>query len=259
MASYPKLLPSIEIDSTCDVLAYVLGGAQTADIPDAVYDTILEVCAALQTKLQAVSATFSVTVSNRGIVVITNTAAAWTINWAGTDTALRDLLGFAGTETVLGAGPYVLTATKRHLFGWYSPVPVEYPGRRRRIARRYQETDSASVSIIASSTTHEYIDFLFDSCLEHQVEPGAATTADDGYGSTTNWSLRTFGDFWEYVAALEFRYYEDADDGTVAAPGTEGTDYLACVRTDATDELEIEQVDPNGYTYFSVRLPVKVV
>lgn len=259
MASYPKLLPRIEIDSTCDVLAYGLGGAKTADIPDAVYDSILEVCAALETKLKVVSATFSVTVSNRGIVVITNSAASWTVTWGSTDTALRDLLGFAGTETVQGAGPYVLTATRRHLYGWYSPVPVEYPGRRRRIARRYQETDGAAVSIVASSTTHEYIDLLFDACLEAQLEPESGTTADDGYGSTVDWTDRTFGDFWEYVAALEFRYYEDADLGTVAAPGTKGTDYLECVRTDATDELEFEQVDPNGYTYFSVRLPVKVV
>jgi hypothetical protein len=259
MASYPKLLPQVTIDSTCDVFAYSLSGARTADIPDATYDTILEVCAALEVKLKVVSADFSVTVSSRGFVVISNSSTSWTVTWGSTDVALRDLLGFVGTETVTGAGPYVLTATKRHLRGWYSPVPVEYPGRRRRIARRYQETDDGDVSIIASATTHQYLDLLFDACLEPQLEPGQATTADDGYGSSIDWTSRTFGDFWAYVAALKFRYYEDAENGTVAAPGTEGTHYLECVRTDATDELEFEQVDPNGYTYFSVRLPVKVV
>jgi hypothetical protein len=262
--SWPKLLQSVEIGANNDRLGYTLGGAQTATMDQAAYDTIIEALINLKAKLVAVSATFNTDVDYRGIVTIANTVA-WVINWATTDDGLEDLLGFSGAEAVVdvgggGAGPFVLTATSRHLYGWYSPVGVEYPGIRRRISRRVQETDAGGASIIASSTVHQYIDLLFDACLEGHLDPIAAHAAgaiDDGYGGTIDWEDRDYTTWWEDVAAKEFRYYEDASMGTVAAPGTEGVAFLECVRLD--QELVFDQVDASGYTYFSVRLPVKVV
>lgn len=259
--SWPKLLQTVEITASNNTLGYTLAGAQTRSIAVATYATILEVLANLDTQL---AGTFAVAVNYRGIVTISNTVA-WVINWGTTDTALQDLLGFAGTEAVVdvgggGAGPFLLTATKRHQYGWYSPVGVEYPGIRRRLPRRVQETDAGGASIISSATVHQYIDLLFDACLEGHLDPIAAAAAgaiDDGYGGTIDWEGRDFETWWVDVAAKKFRYYEDASLGTVAAPGTEGTTYLECVWLD--QELVFEQVDGGGYTYFSVRLPVKVV
>lgn len=251
---YPKLLQPVEITASNNTLGYNLGGATTKDIVVATYPTVIEVLANLDTQL---GGTFVVAVDYRGIVTITNTAA-WTVTWGTTDAGLQALLGFTGAETVQHVGAdYILTATKRHLYGWYAPVPVEYPGIRRMLPRRVQRTDAAGASMIASSSTHREIDLLFDACLEPQLEPTEATTADDGYGGTIDWTDRTFVDWWEDVAAKEWRYYEEADDGTVAAPGTEGVEYLVCVRL-GTDFIQ-EQVDGSGYTYFAVRFTAAVV
>lgn len=258
MTYYPKLLQSVEVIASNNTLGYTLAGAQTRSITVAEYDTMIEVLTNLDTQL---AGTFTVTVNYRGIVVIKNTVS-WTINWGTTDTGLRDLLGYAGSESVVdegggGAGPFSLTATKRHLKGWYSPVPVEYPGIKRRLPRRVQRTEAGGASIITSSTTHKDIDLLFDACLETQLDPLRETTADDGYGGTIDWTDRTYTDWWEDVAARKFRYYEDASEGAVGSPGSEGNEFLTCVRLD--EELAFDQVDSGGYTYFSVRLPVAVV
>lgn len=249
--AYPKLLAEIVLDTALD-FAFGLGGAQTVSVPAATYDTILELAAALETVLQVIDATFVVEVSAGGIVTI-DCGSGWTEDWTNTDTDLAELLGFDGSEVVTDK---VLTASLRHLYGWYAPGGVEYPGRRRRVARRYQPTDAGDAAVWASSSTSTFLELTFDALLETQVEPSAAAVDDDGAGGTVDWTDRTFYDFWVYVAGRRFRFYEDADLGTVAAPGTTG-DYLVCVRTD--DESEPQQLDPEAYTYFRVVLPVQIV
>lgn len=254
----PKLLSEVVIDSTNQTFAFALppGTPQTVDIDAGRYDTILEVLANLKTKLQVVEATFDVQIalsSNKvGHIVISTSSVSWAADWANTDDALETLLGFGGTETVAS---YQLAAAKRHHHGWYSPVGVEYPSVRRRLMRAYQDTDDGDATAISSGSTHKYVDLLFDACLEGQLEPDEAGTMDNGYGHDDDWTDVTFIDFWVDVASKEFRYYPDAADGTVDVPGTRGTHYWKCVRTD--EEIELEQLDPDGYTWFAARLPVK--
>lgn len=248
----PKLLQEIVIDSTNDVFGFTLGGAQTATIAAGRYDTILEVLAELEDRLQDVDPTFTVAVSSLGIVSIA-CVNAWTVNWTTTDTALRLMLGYSATDAVTGSGPYTLTATNRHLYGWYAPVGVEYPGIRRRVARRYQETDDGSATAYASSATHRYVTLTFDALLEAHIEPEVGGVADDGAGGTVDWTGRTLLDFWVDIASKTFRYYADAATGTVSNPGA----YWELYRTD--DELEPEQLDPQSYTYFRVTLPCQII
>jgi hypothetical protein len=172
---------------------------------------------------------------------------------------MEDLLGFAGTEAVAGA-TNLPTGTLRHDYCWYSPVGVEYPGFSRRVARRYDPTDDGDADIHGSSATHKTVTLTFDALLEAHVEPDVAATegaVDDGAGGTLDCTGSSFYDFWVDAASARFRWYPDATDGTPDTPGTEGTDYYTCVRTD--EDSEPEQVDPDGYTYFRVRLPVQVV
>ena len=251
----PKCLAQITIDSTNDVLGYGLGGAQTADIADGTYDSILEVLAELEDKLQAVDATFAVTVSANGFVVITcNTA--FTASWAATDDALETLLGFAGTESVAGSGPYTLTATLRHRAAFYPPVGGNWPSDKRKKSVREQETDDGDMIQYASSSVHRYREILFSLLTYAQCENGG--TDSDGAGGSISWTGVTLLDFWEYVAGKKFRFYEDRSNGTVASPGTEGTDYVTC-RMLYREPWEPKQPDQCNFALFDVELEWKIV
>lgn len=252
---FPKFLQTIDIGANEDVFGYGLGGARTATLTHATYESILEVLIELQTKLRVVDATFVVAVSYLGIVSIT-CDNLWTSSWGTTDSNLKSLLGFAAETVQFTGGKYVLTAGKRHDYGFYSPVPVEYPARRYTKPRRVQRADNGDASIISSSTRQADVDLFFDLMLEGQIEPREATTLDDGYGGSIDWTDRTFLDWWDDVSAKKFRFYEHGNEGTVAAPGTEGAEYDTCVRLDTT--FQAEQVDSGGYTYFSVRLPLAI-
>lgn len=251
----PKLLAEITIDSTCDVFGYTLGGAQTAPMDADDYDTILEVGIELADKLTDDHADFSVAVSSNGIVTISNSSTAWTVNWGTTDAGLATLLGFGGTETVAGSGPYVLTATKRHRYGWYAPVGPRYGFDPRRIPRRAPELEDGDVDLYASDVTHRYRELSFSYLSEEQLTLGG--TDSDGKGSSVNWDSVTFRDFWEYIRDRPFRFYDDCADGTVANVGVEGTDYVTLKRLD--EELEARQNDRNSWAYWRVTMPTKVV
>ena len=250
--SYPKLLQEI-VTAEDLFFAFNFSGPQNVTVPAGTYSSILELCACLEVQLQAVLDTFSVVVSTHGIVTI-SAKSDWTVTWAGTDDELSNLLGFRKIEIV---ADMALVGSRRHRYGWYAPGGVAYPGRQRRIARFYRPTDSGGASVFAGSGTQTTITFFFDALLEAQVEPVAAGVADDGYGSSVDWTGVTYFDWWIDTAGKKWRYYEDADDGTVAAPGTEGTEYHTCVRTD--DEAMPEQLDPDSYTYFRVSLPAQIV
>lgn len=258
----PKLLTQVIIDSDNQTFAFELPPStpQSVNIDTGTYDTLLEVLANLKTKLQVVEATFNVEVllaTNKvGTVNIETDSVSWAADWSNTDAALKTLLGFVGTETV---SSYGLSGDKRHRSGWYSPVGVEYPAVRRRKYRAYQDLEDGDAAALSSAATHKFVDLLFDACLEGQLEPDEAGTLDNGYGYDQDWTDVTFADFWEDTADKKFRYYPDASDGIVGTPGTEGTDYWTCVRTDASEEFEPEQLDSDGYTWFAARLPIKRV
>jgi hypothetical protein len=253
MSTLPKLLASVTIDTSNQTFAFGLGGAQTVDITAATYDTILEVLANLEDALQAVDATFSVTCSSGGIVVI-SCDNSWTITWASTDDDLESLLGFEGTESVAGSGPYTLTASNRHLRGFYSPVGGQWPSDRRTIKSREQETDAGGLYQLASSTVHRYRDVTFALLSEKQLVTGG--TDSDGAGGSVKWTSRTLYDFWTYTRDRPFRFYEDATDGTVASPGTEVNTYDTCRRFN--DDWAPDMPDPGDYSFFNVTMKLKV-
>jgi hypothetical protein len=261
----PKLLQSITILTSNQDFAFTLAGAQAVEITLGQYDTIYEVASNFEGKLQAVNANFSVTVSALGIMVISNSPSSWGTNWAGTDDNLEDLFGYAGTESVAGAGPYTLTATKRHGQNsqappWYSPVGERYPSINRLKPRRVEPTDDGDASTHASGGQVKTIELSFIGVEEPALEPDKAAVSDDGSGGTIDWTGVTFGDWWLDTAEKKWRFYFRKDDqtvgGTVASPGTEGTDYYTCVHSN--QELIFDPLDPDGFTYFNVTIPVQI-
>lgn len=258
-----KLLQSITILTSSQDFAFSLStAAKAVELTLGDYDTIYEVAVNFETKLQVVDATFAVTVSSLGIMVV-SCQNAWYVNWAGTDDNLEDLFGYTGAETVAGAGPYTLTALKRHGQNdqsppWYAPVGERYASINRFKARRVETTDDGDMSLHGSAGTSKRIDLSFVGVGVEALEPDEGGTGDDGSGGTIDWTGVTFGDWWDDTADKKWRFYFRKSDGTVggtvAAPGTEGTDYYICAHEN--DELDFDQLDPNGFTYFNVTIPV---
>lgn len=251
----PKLLTELTIDSSRDTFGW--NASLTADISSANYGSILETLGNLEDQLQAVDVNFYCTISSLGYITIGNSNASWTAWWAGTDSDLQTLLGFAGTESVTGSGPWTLTGSKRHQSAFYSPVLVLWRGTRRRMPRRHEPTTDGSATVYGSTTAHKYRSLLFSPLYEGQVEEDQAATLSDGAGGTLDWTDITFSDFWRDTNAKQFRFYEDGSDGTVADPGTEGTDYWTCIREG--QEIEPAPLDGDDLTWWSVEMDVHVI
>ena len=254
MSDLPKLLAPIETTDDLDFSWNEGGTPVTVALTAGTWDSILELVSDLSDACEyETGGTVAFTVSSNGFVTYTVTGVTPTTNWGSCDADLLAILGYAGTESFSSND---LVATDRHLYGWYSPVGVDYPGFRRTKTRRVQRNDAGGVFVMGSSAVHKDLDLRFEPLLEAQIEPGAATTESDGKGGSVDWTSRTLFDFWEYAATLRWRFYEDGSLGTVADPGTEGTDYHTCVF--ASDEVQAEQIDPDGYTWFAVSLPVHI-
>lgn len=249
----PKLLATITVPTGGWDFAGDDGAAFTATLPAGDYDSILELGDALETAINAaaVNETFTVAVSSGGIVTITATGA-WTVTWASTDDDLSALLGYAESESVDGS--YILTATDRHLYAWYSPIGADYDLDDAWLPSREQETEAGGLIQYASSQEHTYrelrLALLGPECLS---EGG---TASDGHGASVDWTSRTLKDFWSYIATRPFRFYGDRADGTVASPGTEGTEYVTCRRMG--DRWKPSRVDPDDWAYWRITIPLKV-
>ena len=253
----PKLLQQITIDanSTTFGFEYPISTSQTVDIDVGTYDTILEVLGNLEDKLQAVNANFSVEINLLaniyGNITITRTGGDWAEDWTSTDASLRVLLGFTGAETVSTS---YMTATRRHRSGFYSPCGVQWPADARDIRCREQETEGGGLAQLASTTVHRYRELTVGLLSEAQLELGG--TDDDGIGGSVYWSDRTLYDFWEDTASKSFRFYPDAQDGTVASPGSENTDFVTCRRF--ADRWQPQQRDPGDWSFFDVTMRLKV-
>lgn len=254
----PKMLAPVVIDSSNQTFGFDLGGAQTVDITAGTYDSILEVCAELETQLQTVSATFAVLVSSAGIVTI-NCDAAWTESWGTTDDALEALLGYdSSADYVAGSTPYALEASDRHDAAFYPPHNASWPADRRKRYAREQDTDDGGMVQYVSSSEHRWRRLMFSLLTYAQIEAGGSD--GDGAGGSVDWTDRTLYDFWTYCAdgGHMFRFYEDRADGTVAAPGTEGTDYVA-MRFLFKRDWEPTQIDVGNFALFDIELETKIV
>jgi len=174
-----------------------------------------------------------------------------TMDWAGTSDGLSSTLGFDESETPANG---TVTGSKRHLYGWYSPVGADYDLDVRRIPRRQEDTEAGGLVQYASSQEHRYRELRLGLLSPAQLEEGG--TDDDGYGGTVDWTSRTLYDLWQYVRDRPFRFYADRTHGTVASPGSEGTEYVTCRRTD--DEWRPGRRDPDDWAYWDITIPLKV-
>lgn len=225
----PKMLATVTIDSTNQTFGFDQGGAQTVDITVGEYDSILEVCAELETQLQTVDGSFGVTISSGGIVTIACTTA-WTESWGTTDDALETLLGFDSSSDGVANfnGVYMLIGSLRHRAAYYSPVGAAWSCDRRRRQAREQDTADGGMVQYVSSSEHVWRQVSLELLTREQLESGG--TDSDGAGGSVDWTDVTLLSFWRYCAdgARSFRFYPDRADGTVASPGTEGTEYDTC-------------------------------
>jgi hypothetical protein len=242
----PKLLAQIVIPAGGYTFGYARSGAKTVVLAAGTYASILEVGAEFETKLQADSAGFSVACSSTGFISVTHSSADWTWTAATTTDALETLVGLAGTESVTSR---VLTGTLQHRYGWYSPVGCDYPLDKYEIGVVETETDAGGLTQYASSTEHRYRELRFA-----LVSPEAM--AEGGTEGGKFWTNVTLLDLWKYVRDKPFRFYADCGDGTVASPGTEGTEYVTLRRMGR--RFEPEQVDPDDWAYWETTLECKV-
>lgn len=247
----PKLLPTITIPSRWTVAWERGAGTKTATLTAGTYDSILEVLAMLDTVMTAVDGAWTMAVSANGIVSITEAGGAWSFVWASMTDALEQLLGLAGTETHTAG---VITATYRHLYGWYAPVGWQGPEDVREIRAREQETDAGGMSQIASTVTHRYREATFGLLTRPQLSEGGSDS--DGKGGTVTWTSRTLFYFWQYTRDRPFRWYDDCASGTVASPGSEGTEFVTCRRMGT--RFEPIQREAGDFSYFDFTLRMKV-
>jgi hypothetical protein len=255
----PKMLATVTIDSTNQTFGFDQGGAQTVDITAGEYDSILEVLAELETQLQTVDATFAVTVSSAGFVTIT-CQTAWTENWATTDDALETLLGLDSSSDGVADlnGIYMLAASLRHQAAFYPPVGAAWSCDRRRRQAREQDTADGGMIQYVSSSEHRWRQVSMDLMTYESVEAGGS--AADGAGGTIDWTDITIYNFWTYCAdgGREFRFYPDRANGTVASPGTEGTEYDTC-RFQYRRDWEPAQRDMANFALIDVVFDLKIV
>lgn len=254
--SWPKLLPSITVPTGGYQLVLSTSvGVVTTVLASGEYESFLHLGEELRAQVAAGSdPAIDIVCPFPGTVdrVAINRSGSFRFVFSQTDQALYSMLGYTGA-TSTGSTLY---AELRHLYGWYAPTGVGYPGTEREIPRRYQPTAAGGAVLVASPATYQYRRLRFTTLLEPQIEPYAATTAGDGYGNNRQWDGRTFVDFWTATAGAKFLYYEDADDGSFSTPGTEGAEYVTCVRTD--ERLNYNPID-DGYTYFDLELPLQIV
>lgn len=226
------------------------GGAKTANVAAGTQTSILGFLSALKTAMDGASAVnFTCAVTALGIVSISGDAS-WTWTEGSTTAGLKTLLGLAGTEQTAHVGSnYILTATSQHTHGYY-PGLLTYG---------YTTTDGNGVSDDTDWQPEwpvvEAIAGDGTSCVVGPDSPTYVRTLTFGKINQTEYRNATIGllGFWNSCIASQFRYYEDREDGTVASPGTQNTDYYLCkIRRDG---VQVD-VDKTGEwrCSFSVRM-----
>lgn len=211
MSTWGKFLAQIVVPAGGLDFGFTKGGAQTVTVPEGVYDSILELAANLEAELQAIDATFAVTVSSVGIVTI-SCGNAWAEDWATTDDALEATLGYDGTETVAALA---LVATSQHTHGWY-------PG----VISRGQADGEGLASDTSWTPADEVGTTYAGSGAARRIAPARRAyrrTVRYGCVRRTEAFDRARGpiclaDRW---ATCRLRWYPDRDLGTVAVPGTQ--------------------------------------
>ena len=219
-SSYPKFLSGITInDDNNTLVGSDTGGAFTATIPSADYDTILELLDELDDQMSNEgNGTYTAAVSSIGIITI-SCDEEWDITWANTDDDLSTLLGFDETEEVDGSD--VLTATLQHQKGWY-PGLLSFAYATNKgsgiTADKRWELEWEGNRLFAGTGA---ISALYPNSPLYQRDITVSPLHKDEIDNTTIGVTA----FINNCIAITFRWYPDRTDGVVATPGTQNTDY----------------------------------
>jgi len=246
MSIYSKYLWSVTVDTSNNNFGFDPGGGDdTVNITMADYGTILEVCGELEDQLIAYNAEdWVVGVSSVGIVTITNNDSDWDSHWGSTDDGLEALLGFDGTEEVQTVGSsYVLTATNQHQHGYY-PGCLSWgystSGGAGNTNPRLWKPNWPMVRNVAGNNAQRTVG---PATARETMMLSYGKIHNDEYDDT-DIGLRGF---WDACIASTFRFYPDREDGTVATPGTQNTDYYLC--SFVRDPVTREASHPNYMTF----------
>lgn len=250
MSHFSKFLWPITITTSNQTFGYNDGGAATVDIDTGTYDTILEVLANLDTKL---GAGWTVEISEIGRVSIAG-PVGWTWSHTTTDNALEYILGLFTTDQVSND---VLTARFIHDDGYYPGIvswgESELKGTAVRSNQRWVPNyavirntagDNTQV-VVGPDSPSETMPLQFGAITVLEASQSDPVGADIAETNT----LRYFAN---QCIASRFRYYPDRALGTVAAPGTQNTDYYLC--TLAEGEPVIRDTSLPGQVTFSLVL-----
>lgn len=226
MSAFPKVLWNITVPAGGWDFAFNDGVARTVTVPAATYYHILDLVDELISQLDASPSAldFKGTVSSIGTVAI-SANGAWTVNWAGTTAGLRLAMGYTA-EAVDGSN--VLTAGLQHLYGYY-PGTISYG----RTASR------------GAGLTHPFV-FIPDwpmirsiaGCREARAVGPAYPSEDATFAlSIIKWTeysdtSRGVRAWLDGCITSEFYVYPNRVYGTVAAFGTQNTDYYLCTFRD---------------------------
>lgn len=218
MSAYGKFLWGVTVPSTDYDFATSLG---TATVSAASFDTILEFLDELEDQLKLVNAGFSVTCSSIGTVAITG-PAGWTWTTVATDDALSTLLGLDESADVVTAD--VLTGSSQHQRGWYPGTITRGRATTKGVGiaadRRWAPLHEGSQLFTMRGDPSSCFPATGLKRRELTIRPLTyAECIDEDVGVTA---------FIDEAIASTFRWYPDREDGTVADPGTQDTDYYEC-------------------------------
>ena len=219
--SYPKFLWNVDVNDSNRYFGFNDGTARIATLSTGRYDTILHVGYELQTKMNAVSAGFTVAISSVGQVVISKASGAFTVTWAATSNNLSTLLGFTESESV---SSLTLTATNKHTHGWYpgyvSKIGSSY-GSGMTAATRWVQNFAVARNIAGDG--NQYAIALSNPIRRRNITIGMInrTELED--------ETRGLAAF-ESVLTKRIWFYEDRTVGTVGSYGTKNsaTGYWLC-------------------------------
>jgi len=238
----------VTIDSSNKYLDYDLGGgAASVTMDEATYDHMGDVCANLETKLQAVDGTFTVTIDTEGKVTIARTGnfdLLWfsgshgsNIMGVGTDDHCGTVLGFDDSADDSGAATY--TSDDQHTLAWYAEKAPLFDSKDRPFEigpATFIPNDGDAERTNTGSQTRRRVDLV-------QIQAAKFLDAD----SPTNEDFETL---WIAIAnGEEFTLFTD----TSSYPFTEAGQYKLIVGKDAT-LLDVARLSPCAEFYGPIEM-----
>ena len=225
MSGFPKILWNADVAAGL-TWAWNDGVARSVALTDTTHDTILELAAHLQARINTIDAAATVTISQVGIVAVTIPSIV-ALNWGGTSNSLSAILGYTEGEALVGTA---VTSTYQHLRGYY-PGCMSYGWNAARGAGLtsplcwepdYHEVRAVAGNLrtlaVGPATPRETVE-LACSPIKCDSRPGGTDEWNDTSRGVRAWLNAVV------TSNPMFRLYPDRAQGIVGTPGTVGTDY----------------------------------